>query len=45
MNAGAVIYAAGKAKTIEEGVGQAKNLIESGKALEVLDKFIVESNK
>ena len=37
--------AAGKAKTIEEGVGQAKNLIESGKALEVLDKFIEESNK
>lgn len=45
MNAGAAIYAAGKAKTIEEGVGQAKNLIESGKALEALDKFIVESNK
>ncbi len=45
MNAGAAIYASGKAKTIEEGVGQAKNLIESGKALEALNKFIEESNK
>ena len=45
MNAGAAIYAAGKAKTIEEGVGQAKYLIDSGKALETLNKFVEESNK
>ena len=45
MKAGAAIYAAGKTKTIEEAVGQAKNLIESGKALEALNKFIEESNK
>ena len=45
MNAGAALYAAGKAKTIEEGVGQAKNLIDSGAALEALNKFVEESNK
>ena len=45
MNAGAAIYAAGNAKTIEEGVGQAKHLIESGKALEKLNQFVEESNR
>ena len=45
MNAGAALYAAGKAKTIEEGVELAKHLIESGKALETLNKFVEESNK
>ena len=45
MNAGAAIYAAGKAKTIEEGVGQAKHLIESGAALEKLNQFVEASNK
>lgn len=45
MNAGAAIYAAGKAKTIEEGVSLARNLIESGKALETLNKFVEASNK
>ena len=45
MNAGAAIYAAGKAKTIEEGVGQAKHLIESGAALEKLNRFVEASNK
>ena len=45
MNAGAALYAAGKAKTIEEGVGQAKHLIDSGAALETLNKFVAESNK
>jgi anthranilate phosphoribosyltransferase len=45
MNAGAALYAAGKAKTIEEGVGQAKNLIDSGAALAALNKFVEESNK
>ena len=45
MNAGAAIYAAGKAKTIEEGVGLAKYLIESGRALETLNRFVEESNR
>ena len=45
MNAGAALYAAGKAKSIEEGVGQAKHLIDSGAALEALNKFVEESNK
>ena len=45
MNAGAALYAAGKANTIEEGVGQAKHLIDSGAALEALNKFVAESNK
>ena len=45
MNAGAAIYAAGKAKTIEEGVGQAKHLIESGAALAKLNQFVEASNK
>ena len=45
MNAGAAIYVAGKAKTIEEGVGQAKHLIESGAALEKLNQFVEASNK
>ena len=45
MNAGAAIYAAGKANSIEEGVGQAKHLIDSGKALETMNKFIEESIK
>ena len=39
------LYAAGKAKSIEEGVGQAKHLIDSGAALEALNKFVEESNK
>ena len=45
MNAGAAIYAAGKAKTIEEGIGLAKYLIESGRALDTLNRFVEESNK
>ena len=45
MNAGAAIYAAGKAKTIEEGVGQAKHRIDSGAALEALNRFVEASNK
>ena len=45
MNAGAAIYAAGKAKTIEEGISLAKYLIESGRALDTLNRFVEESNK
>ncbi len=45
MNAGAAMYAAGKANTINEGVSLARHLIESGKALETLNRFVEESNK
>jgi anthranilate phosphoribosyltransferase len=40
LNAGAAIVAAGKADTIEAGVQMAKDVIDSGKALEKLDKLI-----
>ncbi len=36
MNAGATIYIAGKASSIKEGIGIAKDSIDSGKALEKL---------
>ena len=45
MNAGAAIYSAGKADSIKAGVELAKELIDSGKALEKLNQFIEESNK
>lgn len=45
MNAGAALYIAGKANSIEEGVRLAENLIDSGKALDTLNAFIEESNK
>ncbi len=45
MNAGAALYIAGKAATIEEGVKMAEDLIDSGAAMEKLETFIAESNK
>ena len=39
LNAGAAIYTAGKAKSIQEGINLAKNSIDSGKALEKLNKL------
>jgi anthranilate phosphoribosyltransferase len=44
MNAGAALYIAGKAATIEEGVKLAEELIDSGKALQKLEEFIQETN-
>lgn len=44
MNAGAALYVGGKADTIAEGVAQAAELIDSGKALETLNKVIEVSN-
>ena len=44
MNAGAALYVGGKADTIAEGVAQATELIDSGKALETLNKVIEVSN-
>lgn len=45
MNAGAALYINEKADTLEAGIKSAAELIDSGKALEALNKFIEESNK
>lgn len=45
LNAGAGLYIAGKAATLEQGVRQAEELIDSGKALEALQSFVEESNR
>ena len=45
LNAGAAIYVGGKADSIAEGVKTATDLIDSGKALGVLEKLIELSNK
>ena len=45
LNAGCAIYAAGKAADIAEGVRIAEEMIDTGKALEVLDKFVRVSNE
>ena len=45
MNSGASLYIGGKAESMQEGIGLAAQLIDSGKAIEVLDKFIELSNK
>lgn len=44
LNAGASIYIGGKADTFEDGVKLAGELIDSGKALETLEKVIAVSN-
>jgi anthranilate phosphoribosyltransferase len=44
MNAGAAIYVAGKADTLEAGVRLAEELIDNGKAKEKLEAFVKESN-
>lgn len=44
FNAGAALYIAGKAETMEAGVRMAKELIDSGAALKKLEEFIQESN-
>ncbi len=45
MNAGAAIYVGGKAESFAEGVKTAAQLIDSGAALNVLNRFAEESNK
>ena len=45
MNAGAALYIGGKAKDMKEGVVLAAELIDSGKALATLQKFIEFSNR
>jgi anthranilate phosphoribosyltransferase len=44
LNAGAALYLAGKADTIQEGVKLAEQLIDSGAALKKLDEFVKETN-
>ena len=44
LNAGAAIYIGGKAESMADGVAKAAELIDSGKALATMDKFIAESN-
>lgn len=44
MNAAAGLYVAGKAESMEQGIKIAEQTIDSGKALEQLDKFIELTN-
>lgn len=44
MNAGAALYIGEKAETLKDGIALAAELIDSGKALDVLRKFIEVSN-
>ncbi len=45
LNAGAALYIAGKAASIEEGVKLAESLIDSVAALKKLEEFVEETNK
>ena len=45
LNAGAALYIAGKAASIQEGVKLAESLIDSGAALKKLEEFVEETNK
>ena len=45
LNAGAALYIAGKAASIEEGVKLAESLIDSGAALKKLEEFVEETNE
>lgn len=45
MNAGAALYIGGKAKSMKDGIALAAELIDSGKALETLERFIAVSNR
>ena len=45
LNAGAVLYLSGKAKTLKDGYDMAVSAIESGKALRKLEEIKTESAK
>ena len=45
LNAGAALYIGGKAESMSDGIKLAAELIDSGKALETLEKFIEVSNR
>ena len=44
MNAGAALYIAGKTESMNDGILLAAKIIDSGKALKTLEKFIELSN-
>ena len=45
MNAGAALRVAGKAASLREGVALATASIDSGRAIEVLDRLVAVSNR
>ncbi len=45
LNAGAAIYIGGKADSMEEGIGVAKEMITSGKATATMEAFVKESQE
>lgn len=45
MNAGAALYIGGKADSLKAGIALAAEIIDSGKAMETLEKLIVVSNR
>ncbi len=45
LNAGASLYIGGKASSFEDGIKLASELIDSGAAMQTLDKFIEVSNR
>ena len=45
LNAGAALYINGKAATLAAGIELAAELIDSGKAMATLEKFIAVSNE
>ncbi|HOC32571.1 MAG TPA: anthranilate phosphoribosyltransferase [Ruminococcus flavefaciens] len=45
LNAGAAIYIGGKAESMADGIIKAAELIDNGKALATLDKFVESSNR
>ena len=45
MNAGAALYIGGKADNMKDGITLAAEIIDSGKALGTLNKFIEVSNR
>ena len=45
MNAGAALYIGGKADSMKDGVGLAADILDSGRAIDVLEKFIEVSNR
>lgn len=44
INAGAAIYLGGKAADIKEGIEKAREILDSGKAMEQLEKFVQGTN-
>ena len=45
LNAGAALYAGNKAESIEAGIQLAKEMIDSGKALQKLQQLVAETQE